>query len=170
MILTQILTPHSFLDTSAGIFHADGQCQKGQMLLLPFYLCTFPQYVLVMSRTVDFNLPCLLETTVEHSFQKGLNLSHNMCLYFKLIKFLPAVFSPFFPCHCKRVCLSNDTGGCGTCQGEQSIRSRKISTDISPREWLWDGIGNTLSGSKIPRPGPCCRLGIFCSGQYTAGL
>lgn len=170
VILTQILTTHSFLNTSAGIFHADGQCQKGHMLLLPFYSHIFPQYVPVTSRTVDFNLPCLLETTAEHSFQKGLNLSHNICLCFMLIKFLPAFFFFFFLCHCKRVCLSNDTGGCGTCQGEQSIRSRKISTDISPREWLWDGTGNTFSGSKIPRPGPCCRQGIFYSGQYTAGL
>lgn len=83
---------HSFLNTSAGIFHADGQCQKGHTLLLPFYSCTFPQLVQVMSRTVDFNLPCLLETTGEHSFQRGLNLSHNICLYFKLIKFPPYLF------------------------------------------------------------------------------
>lgn len=64
--------------------------------MLPFYSCTFPQCVPVTSRTVDFNVPCLLETTGEHSFQKGLNLSHNICLYFKLIKFLPAFFLFFF--------------------------------------------------------------------------
>lgn len=44
-----------------------------------------PKYVPVISRTVDFNLPRLLETTGECPFQKGPNLSHNLYLYFKVI-------------------------------------------------------------------------------------
>lgn len=56
VILAEIPSTHSFFNTSSGIFHADGQCQKGHMLLLPLYSCTLPQYVPVTSRTVDFNL------------------------------------------------------------------------------------------------------------------
>lgn len=157
------------MNTSTGLFHADGQCQKGRTLLLPFYSHTFPRYVPVISRTVDFNLPRLLETTGERAPFRGDGIypttfasilnSYNFSL-------------PFFfpPRHCKRGCLSNDTSRCGTRQGGQSIRSRKMFTDISPREWLRDDTGSAVSGSQIPVPGPCCREGISRPGRCAAGL
>lgn len=43
-------------------------------------------------------------------------------------------------------------------------------TDISPREWIRDGMASALSGSKIPVPGPCCRQGISRSGRDAGGL
>lgn len=42
------------------------------------------QCVPVISRSIDYNFPHLLETTGECSFQKRLHLSRNISLYFKL--------------------------------------------------------------------------------------
>lgn len=51
-------------------------------------------------------------------------------------------------------------GGCGSCQGEQGIRSRKIFTDISSREKVWDAWEHSLQ-QQNPGPRSLHHIGYF---------